>query len=141
LDELPLTGNGKVDRAALERLDAGPSTTETAPPETETEQIVLTVVREVLDRDEVGVCTNFFEIGVDSMMVVRLHWRLCSVLNQEIPLTALFEHPNIRSLSKRLSAPEGAAGEDTAVREAYARGRSRRRAARQRNEEQSDVRV
>ncbi|NUR27833.1 MAG: AMP-binding protein, partial [Catenulispora sp.] len=141
LESLPLTGNGKVDRGALETLADQPAAAEPADPESEIEEIVLTVVREELERDEVGITTNFFEIGVDSLIVVRLHWRLRSALNREIPLTALFEHPNIRSLARRLSVADDAAGPDPAIQEAMARGRNRRRGARHRQAEQSDTRA
>lgn len=64
LDELPLTGNGKIDRRALPMPDvtAANAVSYTAP-RNETEQKLADIWAEVLQMERVGVHDQFFEIG------------------------------------------------------------------------------
>ncbi|MEV5552128.1 amino acid adenylation domain-containing protein [Nonomuraea wenchangensis] len=74
MDELPLTGNGKIDRAALPapggerpRLE-----TEFVPPRTPVEETLARVWAEVLGLDRVGVQDGFFDLGGDSVLSIAL---------------------------------------------------------------------
>ena len=72
LDRIPLTPNGKVDRAALPdplRLEqrAGPF----AAPETPTERVIADVWREILGVERVATSDNFFELGGHSLLSIR----------------------------------------------------------------------
>src|SRR5262249_12792153 len=73
LDRLPLTGHGKVDRRALR----APRTARQlrgvhVPPRTEWERNLAGVWRELLGVEDVGTSDNFFDLGGNSLMVVRL---------------------------------------------------------------------
>ncbi|GIF17045.1 non-ribosomal peptide synthetase [Actinoplanes teichomyceticus] len=71
LDALPLTGNGKVDRAAL----PAPVFAADAPgrePGTEAERVLCGLLSEVLGLNRVGVDESFFELGGDSIAAIRL---------------------------------------------------------------------
>ncbi|MGC7102170.1 amino acid adenylation domain-containing protein, partial [Amycolatopsis lurida] len=74
LDVLPLTANGKVDRRAL----PAPEQPAEAPaaPETELESVIAGVWAEVLGVDSVGVHDNFFDVGGDSILSLRVVSRL-----------------------------------------------------------------
>ncbi|MEU6795629.1 amino acid adenylation domain-containing protein [Nonomuraea wenchangensis] len=74
MDELPLTGHGKIDRAALPapggerpRLE-----TEFVPPRTPVEETLARVWAEVLGLDRVGVHDGFFDLGGDSVLSIAL---------------------------------------------------------------------
>ncbi|GAB4440060.1 MAG: hypothetical protein Kow0031_22010 [Anaerolineae bacterium] len=71
---MPLLGNGKIDRAALPlpgkerpQLD-----TPFIAPRTELEQQLAGIWAGLLDVDEVGVQDDFFELGGDSLLAMRL---------------------------------------------------------------------
>ena len=103
LDVLPLTVNGKIDRAALPAPVIGArADLETAA--TELDQVILDIWRQVIGIPQIGVGDNFFDLGGDSILLATVHSRLRDKLRIEIPITDMFEFPTVRSLARHLSA-------------------------------------
>ncbi|MFL6199844.1 MAG: amino acid adenylation domain-containing protein [Thermoanaerobaculia bacterium] len=130
LETLPVTGNGKLDRAALPaprevRAEAAAFTA----PRNDLERAIAGAWREVLGLDQVGVQESFFEVGGSSLLLARLQSRLRQALGREIPFVELFRHPTIESLAKSLEG-EIPKPEEKAE-QARARTETRREAMRQ----------
>lgn len=76
LDALPMTPDGKVDRAA--RLDRQPASTTHPMMDAEPlEQTVTRIWAEVLKVPQVGPHDDFYDLGGDSLLVVRLAGAVC----------------------------------------------------------------
>ncbi|GHC40266.1 amino acid adenylation domain-containing protein [Streptomyces cinnamoneus] len=109
LESIPLTANGKTDRAALPApaprpVEAGPHAAGTGPPGRR-ERLVAEIWRDVLQRDRVGVDDNFFEVGGDSLLLMRVMARLRERTRQPLTRVEMFMYPTIRSLARRLDDP------------------------------------
>jgi acyl carrier protein len=113
LSRLPLSPNGKVDRAALPAPEP-PAAGRRLEPETEMESRVAALWCELLDLPAVGVEESFFDLGGHSLLLVRLQARLAAELGSELSMLELFQHPSVRSLAARL---QGAAAGGEAGRE------------------------
>ncbi|QGH69474.1 non-ribosomal peptide synthetase [Pseudactinotalea sp. HY158] len=117
LDRLPLTPNGKIDRKALpephtaSRESTGGGHTEpVVPPSTGTEQAVIGIWQELLDRHDFGVDDGFFTLGGHSLMATKLIFRIREVTGAELPLQVLFEgEPTVRRISALLDQGQDAA--------------------------------
>lgn len=104
LTALPLSPNGKVDRAAL---PAPSSDVNSDAPETggsHLEETIAGVWKNILHKDRVGLDENFFDLGGDSLLLVAAHSNIQKLLQTEIKLTDLFAYPTIRSLAKNLGS-------------------------------------
>lgn len=134
LDQVPLTPNGKTNRAALPAPTATVSTEGFVAPTSDIEQTLADVWSEVLRRPSVGVRDNFFDLGGHSLLTVRVQAALKERLGRVVPITDLFRYPTIRTLAERLSEPAGDDGKavtDAASERAQARrGAMARRRAR-----------
>ncbi|GGS17101.1 putative non-ribosomal peptide synthetase [Streptomyces aureoverticillatus] len=73
LDELPVTPNGKLDRAAL---PAPASSGGGREPSTERERLLCAVLAEVFEVERVGVDDDFFALGGDSITAITVSSRL-----------------------------------------------------------------
>jgi amino acid adenylation domain-containing protein len=110
LDALPLSANGKVDRAGLPRPDA-PTAQDAAfvAPQTGIEQGIAAIIREVLQVEKVGVNDNFFDLGGNSLHLVQSHGRIQAALACDIPLVEMFNNPTISALAGYLNRRQAAA--------------------------------
>ncbi len=107
LDQLPLSANGKVDRLKLSSqaeeleddfpLPASPSSVFVT-----VEQRILGMWEELLAVEGIDLEANFFELGGDSMIAIRLLRRLREEFHSEINLGDLYEFPSVSRLSARL---------------------------------------
>jgi len=104
LDSFPLTVNGKLDREALPvpGSERPRLASEYVAPQSDLEKTVAGLWQAALRQDSVGVNDNFFDLGADSLMITAVHRQLLSELKREIPITALFQFPTIRSLAEHL---------------------------------------
>ncbi|MFF8644011.1 non-ribosomal peptide synthase/polyketide synthase [Streptomyces sp. NPDC015345] len=107
---LPLTANGKLDRRALPA--PGPDGfaaegTRTAP-RTPAERLVAAAWADVLDTDEVGADDDFFALGGDSILAVRVTSRLRAAFGTDVSPRLLFTHSTLRDLAAALGDPGGA---------------------------------
>jgi len=101
LDELPLTENGKIDRAVLVEM-IGTEVVPHAPitaPRNEIESIAAGIVSDLLGRSEVSVDENFFLIGGHSLMGAQLVVRLEDEFGVELSLRTIFDKPTIELLA------------------------------------------
>jgi len=117
LDAMPLTPNGKLDRRALPDPEAAPPEPETPflAPRTRREQILAELWSQVLGVARVGVRDDFFELGGDSMTIIRLVGRA----NQAgLSLTAaeVFQHPTIEAQAQLGDEARGVHAEQGTVR-------------------------
>lgn len=116
LETMPLTPNGKVDRLRLPNPgDDGPSRDLVAP-RNELEARVAAEFCTVLELPEVSVDDDFFDLGGQSLLALRLVARLEDALGVELPLQVLFEASTVAALAGRIDAmaPTTGAGESTA---------------------------
>ncbi len=63
---------------------------------------------ELLGLDDVPLTTNYFDMGVHSLLLVRAHRLINERLQLQLPLLALLQHPNVRALARHIeqaSAP------------------------------------
>ncbi|NQZ13130.1 MAG: non-ribosomal peptide synthetase, partial [Algicola sp.] len=76
LDALPLTTNGKLDRSALPKASAGTinntALVEHVAPVSTLERLLALVWSEVLNVEKVGIFDNFFSLGGDSILSIRV---------------------------------------------------------------------
>jgi amino acid adenylation domain-containing protein len=117
LDALPVTVNGKVDRAALPAPDL-PGTeneSEYAAPETPAERLLAEVWSEVLGIPGIGARDNFFHLGGDSIRAVHLAGRLRE-RGWTLSLPDLFSAPTVAALAPLLKRcePEDEQADDSA---------------------------
>jgi amino acid adenylation domain-containing protein len=96
LDALPVTVNGKVDRAALPRPEiAGPVRPAASP----LESTLATIFAAVLGIDGIGVEESLFDVGGHSLLVARLASKLPPALGVKVPAQVLFECPSVELLA------------------------------------------
>ncbi|GFG49808.1 non-ribosomal peptide synthetase [Mycolicibacterium agri] len=70
LDRVPLTANGKIDRRSLPAPEVVDR--QVSPPRTPREHVLCRAFAEALDLDEVGVDEDFFALGGDSIVAIRV---------------------------------------------------------------------
>ncbi|MGC4765203.1 non-ribosomal peptide synthetase [Micromonospora sp. DT46] len=101
LDELPLTGSGKVDRRRLpEPAPPGPVTDGPAvAPRTPTERAVAEVWAEVLGVDRCGIHDDFFDLGGHSLLATQVVALLHERFPVDLPVSAVFEAPTVAELA------------------------------------------
>ncbi|MEU1423136.1 non-ribosomal peptide synthase/polyketide synthase [Kitasatospora sp. NPDC005751] len=104
---LPLTVNGKLDRRALpapgpDGFAAGHDRTA---PRTRAERLVAEAWADVLDTDEVGVDDDFFALGGDSILAIRVTSRLRAAFGTDVSPRLLFSHGRLADLAAALGEP------------------------------------
>ncbi|MFJ9619623.1 amino acid adenylation domain-containing protein [Streptomyces noursei] len=109
LPELPLTINGKVDRAALpapEAAAAAPAPAEE--PTTDTQRLLAAVFAELLGLDHVGLDDGFFDLGGDSILSIQL---VARIRRAGLALTSkdVFRSNTVRALAELIDAGRDAA--------------------------------
>ncbi|HEV3293669.1 MAG TPA: amino acid adenylation domain-containing protein, partial [Streptosporangiaceae bacterium] len=103
LESLPLTVNGKVDRAALPAPDFAGLVSGRGP-RTPVEEVLCSLFAEVLGLDRVGAEDSFFDLGGDSIMAMRLIARVRAVLGAEVSVRGLFEAPSAAGVARLAEA-------------------------------------
>ncbi len=100
LDSLPLTVNGKVDRDAMRHLNATELRRDASHdgPLTMTEASLQPIWADVLGSDSIGRDDNFFAVGGDSMLALRLVTR-CKAAGMRLTMRDLYQNPTISALA------------------------------------------
>ena len=105
LGALPRTANGKVDRAALpEPRSAPPTGSPAGMPPTAAVLAMAELWREVLGLDAIGPDDDFFDLGGDSLLAIRIFARLRRRFGVDLPLPVLFQASTPRSLTAEVEA-------------------------------------
>ncbi len=104
LEAFPLTSNGKVDRRMLPVEDQRSSQEEGTyvAPRNSLEGQLTKIWETVLGRQPIGVTDNFFNLGGESLMAVRLCSEMERALQKKIPVPMIFHAQTIEQLAKKL---------------------------------------
>ncbi|NRB45709.1 MAG: amino acid adenylation domain-containing protein, partial [Verrucomicrobiales bacterium] len=107
LEALPLTLNQKIDRRALPAPESGIIGLDHnyIPPKTITETKLAQIFSDAFENPMVSIKDNFFDMGGDSLMAVKIVSRVSNALEKDIPLEAFFRFPTIEKFARFVDAP------------------------------------
>ncbi len=105
VNEFPLTNNGKIDLRKLPKTnEALPQNNFMVLPSNELEKKIHTLWCELLNISEVSVNVNFFEIGGNSLLAVRLQARIRDDIGIDIPVIEIFTYTTISALAGAITS-------------------------------------
>jgi amino acid adenylation domain-containing protein len=104
IDELPLTPNGKIDKKhLLKNFGTGIKLdSEYLAPRNETEEKLVLIWQEVLERNNIGIRDDFFKLGGHSIKVVQLISRINAIFMVRIDIQSVFNDPTIENISEQI---------------------------------------
>lgn len=100
LEQIPITANGKIDRAKLKahKIEQQVPFEEAVTPE---ELVLVSVWQQVLQKTNIGIRDNFFMIGGDSIKSIQISSKLRQQ-GYEIGIKDIFTYQTIGELAKRM---------------------------------------
>ncbi|WP_367387265.1 amino acid adenylation domain-containing protein [Bacillus vallismortis] len=109
IDKIPLTVNGKVNRSILEEFLANQDINEVATAaslqaESETQEELLEIWKDVFGMKQIGIDTNFYEIGGDSLKAIAIITEIKKRMNIEVPIGEIFKNDSVIALDHYLTA-------------------------------------
>lgn len=114
LVDRPSPSSGTAPTPPASALYARPALPEQyVAPRTLCEQQIAAIWQEDFGIEPVGVNDDFFHLGGDSLLAVRLSAHLSEVLEREVPLSLIFEQPTIAHLAQALEHNPGEALAET----------------------------
>ncbi|MEG5139576.1 MULTISPECIES: non-ribosomal peptide synthetase [unclassified Microcoleus] len=132
VEAMPKTPSGKIDRRALPAPDSQRQELSQgyAAPQSELEKVLAGIWSKLLKFDRVGIHDNFFEIGGNSLMTLQIALQVRALLQKDLPVVKLFQHPTIAQLANYLNQGESTKQssnkfQDRADRQKAAFGRSK----------------
>ena len=101
MPKLPLTTNGKFDRAALPAPDSDRPdvSADYVEQRSATEEQVAGIWRDALKLTKIGIHDDFFELGGKSLPAIRILQQIKRTLGIEVQISALFANPTIAQLA------------------------------------------
>lgn len=118
LHRLPLTSNGKLDRKLLPHVELSDDQTVYCPPVTEIEKSLCNIWEEILEITPIGINENFFKLGGNSLLIIKL---LRSVESQfkvsGLKAKLIFQFSDIKSLAAYINLLVKANSSDLVVNE------------------------
>ena len=105
LDKIPLTSNGKIDRKALPCItEEDLIKNEYIAPSNRIEEVLTAIIANIVDcnSSEIGINDNFFDLGMNSLSLVKMIGLIKTELKIEVSISLLFEFPNVNQLSDKI---------------------------------------
>jgi len=101
LEQLPLSAHGKVDRRRLPVPQIHLDTTTYVAPRNHVEAVLTQIWSEVLKVPQVGIHDDFFSLGGDSLLAMRMIASMRKMLGIDTPIRLLFESRTVAALAAR----------------------------------------
>lgn len=108
LDTLPLTLNGKLDRAAMPEPDFDAASTYRAP-QNARQEALCAIFAQALEVPKVGIDDSFFDVGGQSLQALRLLNRIRAELGVDLLINVLFDVPSVAGLDAYIESMADAA--------------------------------
>ncbi|BCS04213.1 non-ribosomal peptide synthetase [Aspergillus luchuensis] len=105
LEQMPVNGNGKVDRRALASMVAAAAykatVTTRVDPHDDMERVLLAAFTKVLGRD-IGISESFFDHGGHSLIAIKLVVEISESLHTDLRVSDIIECPTVAGLAARI---------------------------------------
>ncbi len=110
IEAIPLTANGKVDKAKLPHVEAGhrSSQEDLIGPRDHVELQLIQIWEKILGGRYIAVTDNFFDLGGHSLSALRLRYEIQTTFKYELSLNALFQSPTIEHIAQQIRSSESA---------------------------------
>lgn len=99
LDKMPLNINGKIDRKSLPKIDFSNVDKKLRLPLTNTEKKLADLWKAIFQLEQIGTNLNFFDIGGDSLLAIKLLSDIKDTFNVDLSITTIYSNPTIYELS------------------------------------------
>jgi amino acid adenylation domain-containing protein/FkbM family methyltransferase len=100
VERFPLLASGKLDRQALPAAEGTHPAADFVAPRSETEKKLAAIWRELLEADAIGVNDDFFDLGGQSLLAIRMVARIRDEFGVDVQLRNLFETPTLAGLAE-----------------------------------------
>ena len=104
LTSLPLTSNGKIDRAKLPAPESGRDNSDEPFEQARSpiEEKLIYIWSQLLNVAQVGIRDNFFDLGGHSLILTKLANRIQDTFQVRLPLRILFDLPTIEQMAQAI---------------------------------------
>lgn len=106
LDALPLAPTGKIDEKTLRSMpisDYGNCIAEYIPPTNDLEKELVEIWGNIFNSDNIGIDTNFFDMGGNSLNIVKLYNEITKRYSVELTITLMYKYPTVRTLAEYIN--------------------------------------